>query len=80
MYIPPQHCRCSAVIAEGKHCFNPRKTATGWSISLLISVLLQRLQGRRASKPVPGTRLSILESQNHNPAPNPNNAPQTLPG
>jgi len=57
-----------------------RKTAAGWSISLLVSVLLQRLQGRRASKPVPGTRLRNLESQNHSLAPNPNNAPQSLPG
>lgn len=79
IYICIYHCSCSAVIPEGKHWFNPRKTSTGWSISLLISVLLQRLQGRRASKPVPGTRLSILESQNHSPAPNPNNASQTLP-
>lgn len=80
MYISPQHCSCSTVIAEGKHWFSPRKTGMGWNISLLTNILLQRLQGRRASKPDPGTRLSILESQNHSPVPNPNNTPQTLPG
>lgn len=80
MYISPQHCSCSTVIAEGKHWFSPRKTGMGWNISLLTNILLQRLQSRRASKLVPGTRLSILESQNHSPVPNPNNTPQTLPG
>lgn len=80
MYIPPQHCSCSTVIAEGTNWFSPRKTEMGWNISLLTNILLQRLQGRVAFKPVPGTRLSILESKNHSPVPNSNNTPQSLPG